>query len=74
MNNTPYRLEVRAEEASRIDAYLADQFQEISRSQIKKIIDAGEVLLDGSVVEKPEHCLNLGALSRSRFLKKKGMV
>jgi 23S rRNA pseudouridine1911/1915/1917 synthase len=72
MNNTPYRLEVRAEEASRIDTYLADQFQEISRSQIKKIIDAGEVLLDGSVVEKAGTLLKPGSIIEIKIPEEEG--
>jgi 23S rRNA pseudouridine1911/1915/1917 synthase len=52
MTQTTSRFEVRLAETERIDRYLADQLPEISRSQIKALIDSGKVMLDGEVVGK----------------------
>lgn len=47
-----YRIGVEAKEDVRVDKYLADQIPGISRSLIKKMIELGQVLLDGVIVEK----------------------
>lgn len=52
MNKAIRRFEVQTAENERIDTYLADQLPEISRSQIKGLIDSGKVFLDGEVVGK----------------------
>jgi len=52
MKQTDYRFTVDAENTVRVDKYLAEQFPEISRSQIKGFIEMGNVTLDGDIVEK----------------------
>lgn len=52
MKQREYRFEVEADDAVRVDQYLSDQLPDISRSQIKLLIEAGHVTLDGDVVDK----------------------
>jgi len=52
MKHSVFRFVVEAEEEFRVDKYLSEQLPEISRSQIKNIIDSGNVTLDGETVEK----------------------
>ena len=52
MNQNTRQFEVQSDEHERIDKYLADQLPEISRSQIKGLIEAGKVTIDGEVVGK----------------------
>lgn len=52
MKQTRFQFEVEAEAEVRVDKYLADQLPEVSRSQIKRLIDTGYVTLDGVTVEK----------------------
>ncbi len=52
MNQTVYAFEVEAGEDVRVDKYLSDQLPDISRSQIKRLIDEGNVTLDGVIVGK----------------------
>jgi 23S rRNA pseudouridine1911/1915/1917 synthase len=52
MKNSVYRFIVEAEEEYRVDKYLSEQLPEISRSQIKIVIESGNVTLDGETVEK----------------------
>ncbi len=52
MSQTNYQFEVISGEEVRVDKYLAEQLPDISRSQIKSIIEDGKVTLDGTVVDK----------------------
>jgi len=52
MKHSEFRFTVETEGDIRVDKYLAEQLPDISRSQIKGMIDAGNVLLDGMTVEK----------------------
>jgi 23S rRNA pseudouridine1911/1915/1917 synthase len=52
MKQTTYHFTNRSDEEVRVDKFLADQLPDISRSQIKRMIEAGHVRLDGLVVEK----------------------
>jgi 23S rRNA pseudouridine1911/1915/1917 synthase len=52
MTSTTRRFEFQSDEGSRIDKYLAEELPDISRSQIKGLIDSGKVMLDGEVVTK----------------------
>lgn len=52
MKQTDYRFTVEAENAVRVDKYLAEQLPEISRSQVKGFIEMGNVTLDGDIVDK----------------------
>lgn len=52
MNQTIYTFEVEAGDDVRIDKYLSDQLPDISRSQIKRLIDEDNVTLDGVTVRK----------------------
>ena len=52
MKQREYRFEIEADDAVRVDQYLSDQLPSISRSQIKLLIEAGHVTLDGDVVDK----------------------
>lgn len=60
MNDLTRRFEVQAGEDSRIDKYLADQLPQVSRSQIKVLIDAGKATIDGEVVVKAGEKLKQG--------------
>jgi 23S rRNA pseudouridine1911/1915/1917 synthase len=52
MNQSRFQFEVETEAEVRVDKYLADHLPEISRSQIKRLIDTGFVTLDGATVNK----------------------
>jgi 23S rRNA pseudouridine1911/1915/1917 synthase len=52
MKQTTFHFTNQSDEEVRIDKFLADQLPDISRSQIKRMIEAGNVRLDGLVVEK----------------------
>jgi 23S rRNA pseudouridine1911/1915/1917 synthase len=52
MKKSQYRFEVHSEGEVRVDKYLADHMPEVSRSQIRRMIDLGHVTLDGIQVEK----------------------
>lgn len=52
MKQTEYQFEIGPGENVRVDKYLSEQLPEVSRSQIKALIEAGNVTLDGIVVEK----------------------
>jgi len=60
MTHTTHRFNVQSDDSPRIDSYLAGQLPDISRSQIKGLIDAGKVLLDGEVVGKAGEILKPG--------------
>ena len=47
-----YQFEIPSGEDLRVDKYLAEQLPEVSRSQIKNLIETGNVTLDGILVEK----------------------
>ena len=46
------RFTVQLEDIDRIDKYLSEQLPDISRSQIKNLVDSGKVTLDGELVGK----------------------
>lgn len=52
MKQTAYQFEVGPGEDVRVDKFLAEQLPDISRSQIKAFIEAGNVTLDGVPVDK----------------------
>lgn len=52
MTHKNYRFVIKEGEAYRVDKYLAEQLPDVSRSQIKGIIESGNVTLDGETVEK----------------------
>jgi 23S rRNA pseudouridine1911/1915/1917 synthase len=52
MKQTIHQFDVSLDEEVRVDKYLAEQLPDISRSQIKSIIEDGEVTLDGVTVLK----------------------
>ena len=52
MSQSTFQFVVESGEDIRVDKYLAEQLPDISRSQIKSIIEDGHVTLDGVVVEK----------------------
>ena len=52
MNQTVFRFEIDSEVEVRVDKFLAEQLPDISRSQIKRLIESGHVTLDGLTVEK----------------------
>lgn len=52
MKYTEYRFEVETDIDLRVDKYLSDQLPEVSRSQIKKMIDEGHLIIDGIEVTK----------------------
>lgn len=59
-----HQFEVPAGEDLRVDKFLADQLPEISRSQIKNLVETGNVTLDGIVVEKAGAKAKPGSLVR----------
>jgi 23S rRNA pseudouridine1911/1915/1917 synthase len=52
MNQRELFFKVDPGESIRIDKYLSDQFEDVSRSQIQRLIEAGNVLVNGMVIEK----------------------
>ena len=52
MNQTVYKFEVDSGEDVRVDKYLTEKLPDITRSQIKLMIEDGKVTLDGNIVEK----------------------
>jgi 23S rRNA pseudouridine1911/1915/1917 synthase len=52
MTHQVFRFDVHAEGDVRVDKYLSEQLPQVSRSQIKRLIDGGNVTLDGFPVEK----------------------
>jgi len=52
MNVKEYQFEIPSGEDLRVDKFLAEQLPEVSRSQIKILIEIGNVTLDGILVEK----------------------
>ncbi len=67
MNDSTHRFTVQSDEDSRIDTYLAAQFPDISRSQIKVLIDSGKVTLDGEIVGKAGTKLKPGNIIEIRI-------
>ena len=52
MSQSVHQFKINPGEDARVDKYLAEQLPDISRSQIKSIIEEGKVTLDGEVVTK----------------------
>jgi len=52
MTHQVFRFDVDSEGDVRVDKYLSEQLPQVSRSQIKRLIDGGNVTLDGFPVEK----------------------
>lgn len=52
MTRNEFFFEVEPGESIRIDRYLSDQFEDVSRSQIQRLIEAGNVSLNGMIIEK----------------------
>lgn len=52
MRQKEYKFEVQHNEDLRIDKFLSERLPDISRSQVKRLIDSGYVTLDGMSVEK----------------------
>ena len=62
MKQTHFKFEVETEDEVRVDKYLADHLPEISRSQIKRLMETGYVTLDGITVEKAGTKVSSGSL------------
>lgn len=52
MNQNEFMFEVEPGESIRVDKYLSDQLEDVSRSQIQRLIDAGNVSLNGIPIDK----------------------
>ena len=52
MNQTVHKFKVDSGEDVRVDKYLTEKLPDITRSQIKLMIEDGKVTLDGNIVEK----------------------
>jgi len=52
MNLNEFVFEVESGESIRVDKYLSDQLEDVSRSQIQRLIDAGNVSLNGIPINK----------------------
>jgi 23S rRNA pseudouridine1911/1915/1917 synthase len=52
MTQNTFDFKVEPGESIRIDKYLSDQFEDVSRSQIQRLIEAGSVSVNGMIVEK----------------------
>lgn len=52
MTQNTFVFEVEPGESIRIDKYLSDQLEDVSRSQIQRLIEAGNVSLNGMIIEK----------------------
>ena len=52
MNQNEFVFEVEPGESIRVDKYLSDQLEDVSRSQIQRLIDAGNVSLNGIPINK----------------------
>jgi 23S rRNA pseudouridine1911/1915/1917 synthase len=61
MNKKIYQFQIQSGDETRVDKYLSEQFPEISRSRIKKLIEAGNVTLDDVVVNKAGEKLRSGS-------------
>lgn len=61
MKQNTFQFTVETAEEVRVDKFLAEQIPELSRSQIKKMIEAGQVWLDGSIVAKAGMLAKLGS-------------
>lgn len=55
------RLFVAEENYKRLDVFLSEQTDEVSRSRLKKLIEEGYVCVDGSVVTKAGECVKAGS-------------
>ncbi len=64
MMTQEHQFEVPAGEDLRVDKFLAEQLPEVSRSQIKNLIETGNVTLDGILVEKAGAKVRPGSLLR----------
>ncbi|MFW5714610.1 MAG: S4 domain-containing protein, partial [Brevefilum sp.] len=60
MNQKTRQFTVQSDKESRIDKFLSDQLPEISRSQIKGLIESGKVILDGEIVRKAGEKIKTG--------------
>ncbi len=59
--SAPIELQVEEEEAGeRIDAYLADQLADLSRSRIQKLIEQGQVCLNGAICPSKKELVREG--------------
>jgi len=72
MSRDTKKFEVNSEAYTRIDKFLADHLPEISRSQIKGLIESGKVTLDGDIVAKAGAKLKLGNLIEIRIPEEDG--
>ena len=72
MNPTTRRFEVQSEDIERVDKYLSEQLPDISRSQIKNLIDSGKITLDGEVVGKAGTKLKLGNIIEIKIPEENG--
>ena len=74
MNPTPRRFEVQSEDIDRIDKFLSEQLPDISRSQIKNLVDSGKVTLDGELVRKAGAKLKPGNIIEIQIPEENGDV
>jgi 23S rRNA pseudouridine1911/1915/1917 synthase len=64
MSVQEYQFEVPSGEDLRVDKFLAEQLPDVSRSQIKNLIETGNVTLDGILVEKAGAKAKTGSIVR----------
>ncbi len=62
MNHQKFSFNIESNDEIRVDKYLADNLPGISRSKIKACIKAGDVTLDGKVVDKAGTKAKLGSV------------
>lgn len=62
MNQQEFRFTIETNEEIRVDKFLADNLPGVSRSKIKACIEAGDVTLDGKVVDKAGTKAKLGSV------------
>ena len=71
MNPNEFIFEVGPGEMIRVDKYLSDQLEDISRSQIQRLIDAGYVSLNGITIDKTSSVVTDGDVLRIVLIENK---
>lgn len=64
MIDNEFIFEVEPGESIRVDKYLSDQLEDVSRSQIQRLIDAGNVSLNGIPIDKTSTIVTPGDILR----------
>jgi len=60
MNHNEFLFKVEPGQSIRVDKYLSDQLEDVSRSQIQRLIDAGYVSLNGITIDKTSTIVTSG--------------